>query len=448
MARTLINGSEQIAAATITASLLASGVAVTNLGYTPLNPANNLSDVTAAATARSNLGLTSTATTAIGTSGATVPLLSTANTWTLGQTFTTAPTLASLTGYLSASSGVLSAVSTIPISGITGGSGIVLANGTVSMTSSLNMGGFTVTNSASPVNASDLVIKSYVDAKIMGFSLHGARNISITNVALTGLQTIDGVTNIAGDLVLLTGQTTSSQNGPWVVASGAWTRPSWWSSASTVPEGSYFILDPDGTTYKNTKWWCNNTGTITVDTTAVSFVQDLSGTTYTNGAGLGLAGTTFSVTAGNGITTSSGVTAVGNATQLISVSASGIGITNGTAGQVIVANSSTNAAWATLSGDVTINSTGVTAVNNTSGSGYVKYTNYIWNETPGGLINGSNTTFTLANAPANSGAALELVLNGYILEPGAGNDYTVSGSTVTMLFGPATGDKLRAYYIK
>jgi hypothetical protein len=102
-----------------------------------------------------------------------------------------------------------------------------------------------------------------------------------------------------------------------------------------------------------------------------------------------------------------------------------------------------------LTGDVT-NTAGSlsTTVNNTSGSGFVKYTNFIWNETPSGSINGSNTSFTLANAPANSGAALELILNGQTLEPGSGNDFTISGSTITMLFAPATGDKLRAYYLK
>ncbi len=44
--------------------------------------ANNLSDLTTVATARTNLGLTSAATTAIGTSGATIPLLNAANTHT------------------------------------------------------------------------------------------------------------------------------------------------------------------------------------------------------------------------------------------------------------------------------------------------------------------------------------------------------------------------------
>ncbi len=47
-----------------------------------------------------------------------------------------------------------------------------------------------------------------------------------TNVAsLSGVQTIDGVSLIADDRVLLFGQTTGTQNGLWVVKAGAWVRP-------------------------------------------------------------------------------------------------------------------------------------------------------------------------------------------------------------------------------
>lgn len=45
------------------------------------------------------------------------------------------------------------------------------------------------------------------------------------NITLSGAQTIDGVSVTAGMRVLAKNQSTASQNGPWVVQSGAWTRP-------------------------------------------------------------------------------------------------------------------------------------------------------------------------------------------------------------------------------
>lgn len=76
--------------------------------------------------------------------------------------------------------------------------------------------------------------------------------------------------------------------------------------------------------------------------------------------------------------------------------------------------------------------------------------NFADNETPSGSINGDpdtgsgNTTFTLANAPSPA-ASLILVLNGQVLTAG-GEDYTLSGSTITMTVAPLTGGVLRAWY--
>jgi hypothetical protein len=372
----------------------------------------------------------------------------------------------------------------VPTSSLVDGSLFIKSNGSVSMTAALNLGGYTAQNSGLPTNATDLASKAYVDAKVAGFSLHGARLLSASNVSsLSGTAQVDGVTPNAGDVVLLTAQTTTSQNGPWVVASGSWTRPTWWASGSTVPEGAYFLLDPDGTTYKDTKWWMTTTGTITVDTTGVSFLQDNSGTTYTAGTGLSLVGSTFSVNYG----TTSSTAAVGNDSRIVGAlqtSALGSGVqtilgnaATGT-GSLVAATSPAlvtpalgtpqsgtltsctglpfstgltgtlqSSQMPTFTGDVTNVGLAMT-VNNTSGSGFTKYGNFIYGETPGGTPNGSNTAFTLANSPSNSGANLQLYLNGQRLKSGSGNDYTISGANITMLFAPATGDTLLADYLK
>jgi hypothetical protein len=66
-------------------------------------------------------------------------------------------------------------------------------------------------------------------------------------------------------------------------------------------------------------------------------------------------------------------------------------------------------------------------------------------EVPGGTVDGSNATFTLANAPSPA-ASLELFRNG--LEQNRSADYTLTGSTVQFLTGamPQPGDTLLAWY--
>ncbi len=70
-----------------------------------------------------------------------------------------------------------------------------------------------------------------------------------------------------------------------------------------------------------------------------------------------------------------------------------------------------------------------------------------WNETPGGVVDGVNAVFTLVSTPSPAGA-LMLFVNGVLQRAGAGNDFTLSGSTVTFEAGaiPQTGDILLATY--
>ncbi len=65
-------------------------------------------------------------------------------------------------------------------------------------------------------------------------------------------------------------------------------------------------------------------------------------------------------------------------------------------------------------------------------------------ETPTGAVNGSNTSYTLATTP--TAGSEEVYLNGLLQEPGAGNDYTISGGTITYLAAPISGDKIRVNY--
>ena len=68
----------------------------------------------------------------------------------------------------------------------------------------------------------------------------------------------------------------------------------------------------------------------------------------------------------------------------------------------------------------------------------------VW-ETMGGTPNDVLTAFTLAFAPV--AGSLVIFLNENAQEDG-GVDYTLSGVTATFVVPPATGDRLRAIYIK
>jgi hypothetical protein len=90
------------------------------------------------------------------------------------------------------------------------------------------------------------------------------------------------------------------------------------------------------------------------------------------------------------------------------------------------------------------NGTAISAA--TVGTDYLAPSSLVTRETPSGTVNGSTTTFTLANTPISGTECV--FLNGVLQEPGAGNDYTISGATITYLTAPITGDRIRVNYQK
>ncbi len=58
-----------------------------------------------------------------------------------------------------------------------------------------------------------------------------------TNQALSGLRLINGAyTIVDNDVILLTAQTTTSENGLWRTHTGAWNRHERWPTGSTYPD--------------------------------------------------------------------------------------------------------------------------------------------------------------------------------------------------------------------
>jgi hypothetical protein len=91
------------------------------------------------------------------------------------------------------------------------------------------------------------------------------------NVAsLSGTTTIDVVGVGVGDRVLLTAQSTASENGPWIVQSGAWKRPLEYAPGSIVAAG-FVAFVAAGDVYAETEWRLRGVAAVTVDTTATTW---------------------------------------------------------------------------------------------------------------------------------------------------------------------------------
>lgn len=102
----------------------------------------------------------------------------------------------------------------------------------------------------------------------------------------------DGYALAATDMILLSAQTTASQNGPWVIPaglSGAWTRPTEFPSGAVVKGRTVRIIN--GTGYHNTDWTlAAPTAGITVDTTSQTWAA-LGGTGASILSGVTVSGT-------------------------------------------------------------------------------------------------------------------------------------------------------------
>lgn len=88
--------------------------------------------------------------------------------------------------------------------------------------------------------------------------------------ALSGLLTVDGVVLAAGDRILVKNQTTASQNGIYIAASGAWSRAPDADASIEVTPGLLVIVEK-GTTNADTVWQLVTDAPIVLGTTALTF---------------------------------------------------------------------------------------------------------------------------------------------------------------------------------
>ena len=199
-------------------------------------------------------------------------------------------------------------------------------------TGDFGMGGYKLTNLADPVGPQDAATKYYVDSTAQGLDIKASVKAATTvNITLSGAQTIDGVSIVAGDRVLVKNQSAAAENGIYVADSSSWTRSSDMNAWSEFPGAFTFVEEGS---QADTGWVCtvNQGGTLGV--TAVTWTQFSGAGTYNAGTGLTLSGNTFSitntaVTAGSYGSASQTLSATVNAQgQLTALSAQAIAIAN------------------------------------------------------------------------------------------------------------------------
>ena len=161
-------------------------------------------------------------------------------------------------------------------------------------TAALAMNAQKITGLADPTAAQDAATKNYVDSVAQGLDVKmSVRAATTANITLSGTQTIDGVVLVAGDRVLVKNQTTTNQNGIYVVSATAWSRST---DADTWNELiSAFTFVEEGTVNGDTGWVSTINAGGTLGTTAVTFSQFSGAGTYIAGNGLTATGNTFDV---------------------------------------------------------------------------------------------------------------------------------------------------------
>jgi hypothetical protein len=185
-------------------------------------------------------------------------------------------------------------------------------------TTDLNMGGYKLTNLATPVASTDAANKQYVDDVAQGLNIHAASyaattanlnatysngssgvGATLTNAGTQAAFTTDGTTPSVNDRILVRLQTNQAQNGIYTlttVGSGStnWvlTRATDFDTSTEIAGGDFTFVD-NGTTLANTGW-VNVDEVTTVGTDPIVFQQFSGAGTYTASNGVVLNGTVFS----------------------------------------------------------------------------------------------------------------------------------------------------------
>lgn len=277
----------------------------------------------------------------------------------------------------------------------------------------------TASVSTAPVSGNDVVNKTYLDFFATGISWKQPVNCgTTTNITLSGLQTIDGVTVVAGDRVLVKSQSAPAQNGIYLASATAWSRAP---DADTWDELiSAICFVESGSTLAGSAWYCTVQPGGTLNTTAVTWSNFSVAATYTAGTGLTLADYVFSIT-----NTGVSAAAYGSASKTLTATVNAQGqLTVLAATDIAIANTQ-------VSGLGTMSTQAASSVAITGGT--------INGTTIGGSTAAAVTGTTVTANTQFTGAGTGLTGTATSLSIGGNAATATSATTATNIAGGATG---------
>lgn len=147
----------------------------------------------------------------------------------------------------------------------------------------------------SDTNDQALATRGYVDSVAAGLDPKDSCKVATTgNITLSGTQTIDGVSVVADDRVLVKDQTTGTENGIYLCKTGSWVRADDLATGADAAGASMFIQD--GSSNADKGFVCtSNSGSAVVGTDALTFSQFTGASNITAGDGLTKTGDTLDV---------------------------------------------------------------------------------------------------------------------------------------------------------
>ena len=140
-------------------------------------------------------------------------------------------------------------------------------------TAAVDFNGQKITGLGTPTLDSDAATKAYADSVASGLDVKESVRVATTSdITLSGTQTIDGVSVVEGDRVLVKNQTTASENGIYVCSSGTWSRSTDADTDDEVTAGMFTFVE-EGTENADKGFVLTTDNPITVGTTNLTFSQ-------------------------------------------------------------------------------------------------------------------------------------------------------------------------------